>query len=165
MEASFEGGNSRPLKIYLAGGWFTPAQERTLNYLEEALSRYPNKFVVFSPRKATLILPGTQVTDEVRKKVFSKNLEEIEGCDLIIASTEDKDMGTLFECGYGYAKGKPIIYVNFSIGNKPFNLMLQESGIAVAKDRETFEKVLDILVNRGLDLEKLGEYRDRGITE
>jgi len=165
MEASFGGGNSRPLKIYLAGGWFTPAQERTLSYLEEALSKYPSRFIVFSPRRATLIPPGTQATDEVRKKVFSKNLEEIESCDLIIASTEDKDMGTLFECGYGYARGKPIIYVNFSVGDKPFNLMLQESSIAVAKSPEVFDEILKILLNHGIDLEKLGEYRDKGVTE
>jgi len=163
MKLSLEGGLSRPLRIYLAGGWFTPAQEATLSYLEEALSKYGFEF--FSPRRETLIPPGTQATDEVRRKVFLKNLEEIEKCDLIIASTEDKDMGTLFECGYGYSLKKPIIYVNFSIGDRPFNLMLQESSVAVAKNKETFEKILKILAEEGLNLEKLGEFRDRGVTE
>jgi len=54
----------------------------------------------------------------------------IDECDIVIASTEGKDMGTLFECGYAFAKNKPVVYYAPNIHK--FNLMLAKSARAVA---------------------------------
>lgn len=50
---------------------------------------------------------------DVASKIFHKNIECIDNCDIIVANLNsfrgvEPDSGTCFECGYGYAKGKKI---------------------------------------------------------
>jgi nucleoside 2-deoxyribosyltransferase len=63
--------------------------------------------------------------------VFAENINQIKNCDVLVASTVGKDMGTLFECGAAYILGKPIIYFWESEG--PLNLMLAGSAAYVAR--------------------------------
>jgi len=48
------------------------------------------------------------------QQIVNKNLKDIEKCDIIIANLNsfrgaEPDSGTVFECGYGLAKGKIVI--------------------------------------------------------
>lgn len=111
------------MRIYIAGGWFTPEQERAL---EEVLDRVKElDFDFYSPRDDMLYIPSKTSA----KEVMQENCRQIEEADFIIASTEGKDMGTVWECGYAYAVNIPIIY--YFGGKGKFNLMLSESGHAV----------------------------------
>ena len=109
-------------KVYIASGWFTPEQEARL---EEVLSACKKAGVeVYSPRDDFQYVKGMNPA-----VVFVANLNHIEDSLFVLASTEGKDIGTLFECGYAYGHGKPVVY--YYPGKGKFNLMLGESATAV----------------------------------
>jgi nucleoside deoxyribosyltransferase len=133
---------TKQLKVYLAGGWFSPFQDKALTELESILFSNP-KFKVYSPRKE-IKLEGKEGI-EMQNFVFAENCKNINEADIVIASTVDKDMGTLWECGFAFANKKPIIYTLFDERFKEakFNLMLAASGIAAFTDKQEFIKFLD----------------------
>ena len=106
-------------KIYVAGGWFSPAQMEALKQVEHLAAIYGDAFM---PRLHNLGEEGCNW-----EKVFEVNIDKLNDCDIVIASTVDKDMGTIFECGYAYSRGKQILYYSPGIA-KP-NLMLGMSGL------------------------------------
>jgi nucleoside 2-deoxyribosyltransferase len=74
----------------------------------------------------------------------------------------DPDSGTAFECGYAYAKGKPIVCyrtdfrVSVDTEGAPYNLMLSESATARfevpfrAKPEEFRQRMLECIRNKAL---------------
>ena len=48
-------------------------------------------------------------------------------------------MGTIWEAGYAYGIGKPVIYFAETLGDNPFNSMLSESGKGI------FTKRIDVM--------------------
>ncbi len=133
------------MRVYIASGWFTPNQESTRIDIINLLSLYEIDF--YSPKDDGLALEDDSIED--LKEIFKENLREIEDSDYIIASTIDKDMGTLFECGYAYSKGIPIIY--YAPGLKgPFNLMLAQSSHNVAISIGELEDIIRDRFPKGL---------------
>lgn len=131
------------ITLYLASPWFSPEQaereERIKNHLRLL------GFDVFSP-KDNVALPAT-ASKEDQESVFRQNLAGINDVDAVFAITNTKDMGTLFECGYAYGIGKPIVY--FAEGlNGQFNLMLARSGMLVYTKMEdiSYEEVKKALL-------------------
>ncbi len=112
--------------IYIAAGWFTPEMESAIKDIKMALHGYK----VFSPREDTNPEFGWDA-------VFTKNIENLKDCDMVVASTIGKDMGTLFECGYAHSLGKSIIYYAPGLEGD-FNLMLAKSAHRVCI---TFEEL------------------------
>jgi len=110
-------------KIYCASGWFTPTQSIILGEIEDTLSQL--EFDVYSPRKHSIYKPGDD-----HQKIVDENINAIHSADLVVASTEGKDMGTLWECGYAYCYGIPIVYY-FPHTNMKFNIMLAGTALAV----------------------------------
>ncbi len=150
------------IKIYLAGGWFSPKQDEILTALETELLIAGNLHV-HSPRKVDKLETGEKFTKDVRQRVFLGNLKAIDNCDLIIASTEGKDMGTIFESGYAFAKGKPIVYVFIAPEGTNFNLMLSESGKSVIMSIDKFKLFVEELSKDGLAC--LSNYEYNGVIE
>jgi nucleoside 2-deoxyribosyltransferase len=105
------------MRIYLAAGWFSEEQEQARLEVLSVLKTLVCDF--YSPKDH-----GEGVTDEV----FQKNLDYVSTADYIVASTEGKDMGTLFECGYAFRANVPIIYY---FRGSSLNLMLAKSAYAV----------------------------------
>ena len=124
--------------FYVASGWFSPEQERArltiVNALKERELRY------YSPKDHMLYKPSEHLPIEV----FNRNLKEIYRSTAVIASTEGKDMGTLFECGYAYAEGVPIIY--YYTKPEKFNIMLASSARAVITTPKLLSTYLDLAV-------------------
>lgn len=114
------------MKAYVASGWFTPTQEKVRKEIIEIVKNV--NMHIYSPKDDLLYVRGR--TDP--QAVFKENLDQIQSCDVVIASTEGKDMGTLFECGYAYSINKPIIY--YWKGKGKFNLMLSQSAHYVVSD-------------------------------
>ena len=112
------------MKAYIASGWFNATQLAACVQLEQFC--IDNDINHFAPRKMNL---GTDGVDW--DLIFQKNIEHLDDCDIVFASTVGKDMGTIWETGYAYAKGKEIIYYTPGI-TKP-NLMLAKSG-QIARD-------------------------------
>lgn len=154
------------LKVYLAGGWFNSEQEKILDEIEKLLTKYDN-LLVYSPRKQTQFKSGSKPTRKTCEIVFNNNIVAIEDCDIMIASTEGKDMGTVFEIGVAYQLGKPIIAIYFH--NEPFNLMLEEAAIGgVVINKEQLDYILAFIKIRGLNEYLSGyanSFRYQGLIE
>lgn len=122
------------LKVYVAAGWFSDEQEKARMEVINACKTV--NVDIYSPKDDMLHIDGE--TDP--EAIFLENVYQINKADFIIASTEGKDMGTLFECGLAYGRGTPIVY--YYKGNGPFNLMLARSGFCVCT---TYEELCQYL--------------------
>jgi nucleoside 2-deoxyribosyltransferase len=135
------------MRAYIAAGWFSPEQEKARQEVLKACK--DAGITVYSPKEDFLYVPGETSASEV----FEENLRHINDCDFMIASTEGKDMGTIFECGYAFAQSIPIVYYYKGQGN--FNLMLSESGSVVCTVYEQlFITLKDAAVNHFIKVRK-----------
>ena len=76
--------------------------------------------------------------------------DAIDRCDLLIAVLDgaDADSGTAWECGYAYARGKPIVALrtDFRGGeDQGLNLMLRRSAALVVEHAGTNEDLESLL--------------------
>lgn len=143
-------------KVYFASPWFNATQaereDRVKNKLREL------GFDVWSPKDNNSLSP---ITDPViREKIFAANIKGMEDCEMIFAITDEKDMGTIWECGFVYgmchAYNKNhdesfdplVVYYCETLGDGMFNLMLAQSG--------------DIVITKFEDLNKLPELIAKG---
>lgn len=114
------------MKIYLAGPFFTDKQKDIVSQVERIIKH--NGFEVYSPMKECIFEKGvTKPAD-----IFDDNVKQIDVADAVIVITDGKDVGTLFEAGFAYGKGSPIIYAWFDSNGAKFNIMLKESAAAIA---------------------------------
>jgi nucleoside 2-deoxyribosyltransferase len=131
----------KKLKMYLASGWFNAVQADELTKLEAVFDEREDWIDLASPRRIFVCPPDAP--KEMQDEVFAGNLHHIETADFLLVNTRDKDIGTIWEAGYGFAHKKPIVY--FCNGLPPgalFNLMLSRSGIKVCT---SFEQLTDYL--------------------
>lgn len=120
------------MEIYICSGFFNENQNKKLAIMLETCKRL--KLNVYSPRDDFLYVPGK--TDP--QEVFEENLKQIKQSDMLLVSTADKDMGTLWETGYAYALDIPLVFFYPDVGT--FNLMLSQSARAVlASAKELFD--------------------------
>jgi nucleoside 2-deoxyribosyltransferase len=122
-------------KIYIASPFFNEEQLERVMFIEDILKEHD--FEYFSPRLDTYVKPNSNNNE--RNNAFYANLNAIDDAQLIVVITDGKDVGTIFEAGYAYAKGIRIIYFAETLGDKPFNLMLAISGSKICKSRKEFE--------------------------
>lgn len=123
----FEQINYYEYDFYLASPFFKDSQIQR----EEAVKKLlRNKgYTVYSPRENGVLTPDE--TDEVRMKIFKENCEAIQKSHRILAITDEKDIGTIWEAGYAYGIGKEVVYYAETLGDNPFNVMLGKSGIGI----------------------------------
>ncbi|MGB7101268.1 MAG: nucleoside 2-deoxyribosyltransferase [Xanthobacteraceae bacterium] len=116
-------------KIYLAGPLFTLA-EKSFN-VELARFLESEGFEVWLPQEH-------EPRSNTAKSIFDMDVAALDWADMVVACMDgpDPDSGTAWECGYAYAKGKPIVCfrTDFRISGDtkgaPYNLMLTESATA-----------------------------------
>ena len=123
----FEQINYYEYDFYLASPFFKDTQIQREEAVKNAL-RYEG-YTVYSPRENGILTPDA--TDEVRTKIFKENCEAIQKSHRILAITDEKDIGTIWEAGYAYGIGKEIVYYAETLGDNPFNVMLGKSGIGI----------------------------------
>lgn len=114
------------MKCYIASPFFNKEQTKEVENIKEILNKFNIDF--FSPKDFFVLLADE--TNEKRKEIFLKNLNEIKDCDFMICNTNNKDMGSIFESGYAFSNSIPIIYFNQQIKGK-FNVMLEQSGMCI----------------------------------
>ena len=109
------------MKIYIAGPFFNEKEINNVKYVEKLLSDRGISY--FSPmrHKVEDEEPGTIAW---AKKIFEIDTTAMEDCDavLILYYGNYSDTGTAWECGYAYAKGKPVLLVH--IDGNDSNLMM-----------------------------------------
>ena len=137
--------------VYIASGWFSPEWLQEVEDLKAVLQEL--KLDYFSPKDYAIA--EATASNDTQKQIFDGNVEHLDKCDWMICNTRNKDMGTIWEAGYFYARNKPIVY--FCAGLPPgakFNLMLSASGVAVCTSLEDLRDYLEIcnrekrLINR-----------------
>lgn len=144
---------------YLSSGWFkdkTPgsedvnAQERTRLTVYSALAKH--RINIFSPKDEAVV---GEPDAPLGKKILDANVAAIDYATFCVVNTEGKDMGTLFEAGYAYARGVPIIYYwEHADPAAKFNLMLAFSGVIVCSNEKELNAFLDALVESDFDFKK-----------
>jgi len=117
------------MKAYIAGPFFNDEQTKRVELVKLSLQLV--KISYYSPKDDCLYTPENDMTSE---EVFEENAYQIKHCDFMVAITDDKDVGTMFEAGYAYANGVPICYIWFEHNDMKFNIMLAESASYVAYD-------------------------------
>ena len=112
--------------IYLASPFFDETEINILARVEEILGRRGIEF--FSPRQHE-IRDGDPGTPEWSRAAFLMDKQAIDECEvlLMIYHGNYSDSGTSWECGYAYAKGKPVVAVHMGDCS---NLMVHESATA-----------------------------------
>lgn len=123
----FEQINYYEYDFYLASPFFKDTQIQREEAVKNLLRN--EGYTVYSPRENGVLTPDA--TDEVRTKIFKENCEAIQKSHRILAITDEKDIGTIWEAGYAYGIGKEIVYYAETLGNNPFNVMLGKSGIGI----------------------------------
>ena len=126
--------------VYLASPFFRPDQVERVELVENLLEEY--NYSYFSPRKELVCPPNA--THKQRKKTFKGNHDGIIDAEMVIAITDGKDVGTIWEMGVAYEAGVPVIGVALTLGDNPFNLMLSESCFTTIRTIDELEKFLDM---------------------
>lgn len=141
------------MKVYIASPFFNAEQLERVEFIEKLL--HANEINYFSPRHDTYVQPNSSHVE--RKKAFHDNVEAIENCDFVIAVTDGKDVGTIFEAGYAFAKQIPLIYFAETLGEAQFNLMLAMSGRRICLSRSELYDIVKLM--------KTNECQDEEIFE
>ncbi len=115
------------MNVYIAAPWFTPEQDVRLQLLKSKLDAIED-ISYYSPKDDNLL---TSLSDP--KVVFETNCDKIRSSDVVVAITDGKDVGTMWECGYAYGVMIPVLYVWFDrLPYQKFNLMLAQSGAVIS---------------------------------
>ena len=161
-------------KAYIAGPFFNPTQ---MDHYKSTVSTVEKAGVdTFSVvRDGVVCKPNASLT--VQEESFKKNVDEIRESQFLVAILDyldaplfavksDRDLmkvfvpdnGTVFEMGFAYSEGKPII--GFATNAKMLNLMLARSTYVVVNTLEDLEKecrALSAILEEN-DIEKLVAY-------
>lgn len=154
---------SRATKIYLASPWFNPKQmermETTLGVLRDWEAEDEDRYV-YAPIHECLCPPDAGL--EQQESAYRSNLRAITSADIIVAVTDEKDIGTIYELGYGAANrdtaiasmqidghvpegtGPVLVGLAYSLGDRPFNLMLSRGLDVVCRTAEELRSYLTI---------------------
>lgn len=131
---------SKKYDFYLASPFFNDEQIKREETIKKTLRGYG--FSVYAPREHGIV--GSLASQEAVTSTFNSNVEAIESSKMVLAITDGKDMGTIWEAGYAYGKNIPIVYYAETLGNNPFNIMLSESGVGIYKDYTSFCKACNM---------------------
>ena len=128
-------------KVYFASPFFNEEQIEREERCKAKLRVLG--FNVWSPKENVVVT--NNFSSEARTKAFQDNVRNIDNADIVFAITDGKDMGTIWEAGYAYAKNKIVVYYCETLGNNKFNLMLAESGNIIITDFEDLEKLPELI--------------------
>lgn len=124
--------------IYLASPFFNAEQINRIERVENILFGLDD-YKTFSPRKEIVLKPDSP--DEDRDHAFNENVKNLDNCDLVVCITDGKDIGTIWESGYAFGKGKKILYFCETLGGNPFNVMLAKSAYGIATSIEQLKEM------------------------
>ena len=144
------------MHLYLAGPLFTQAERLWLRQLAQALVGAGHH--VFLPQddaQASLLQDPPDFHG-----AFESCRDAIDRCDAIVAVLDgaDADSGTAWECGYAYARSKPVVALrtDFRGGeDEGLNLMLRRSVNAVVEQPGSDEDLPRLASALLIALEKL----------
>ena len=111
-------------KIYLASPFFNDAELERMEKVRDILRA--KGIDVFVPKEHQS--PLEFGTLEWRAATFKSDVDAIDNCDVMVAVNSQgnyDDAGTMWEIGYAFAKGIPVVVVN--VTGETINLMIADS--------------------------------------
>lgn len=125
-------------KIYLASPFFNAEELDRMEIVKSILRK--KELEVFAPfeHQNKHLEFGSM---EWRKATFKSDVDAIDACDIMVAINcqgNYDDAGTMWEIGYAFAKGIPVILFNNT--DKTINLMIADSLHALIKSYDELEK-------------------------
>lgn len=134
------------MRVYIAGGFFTEKQLKRVIEVEEILT--DEKIEYHSPRSVGVLKSMTRKERlNSMKGIYDSNIDEMNRSTHMIALLSDRDTGTIFEFGYMYGCGKPVVMLSDDISFVSVMLAMGATSICTNK-----KKLLDAL---------LGEYTEK----
>lgn len=133
-------------RIYLASGWFNEEQKRQMLEIHgvlEALKK-EGRVELFAPFFDGIVLKGKQdpAWREKMKEVWDLDIRMLSQSDIVVASTQDHDVGTIFETGYASAKKIPILCYN-SNQELGLNVMLAQEARGFIKSQPELKMAIE----------------------
>lgn len=137
--------NNFTSRIYLAGPFFSEAQNARLDKVATLLAANTTVGYVFEPVKhqqdeIVAEYGGGSLTEAMKTKewqdaTYHADIQAISQANAVVAMLDfdiehgnvRPDEGTMFEIGYAIASKKPVIIVQFAQDDEPLNLMLAGS--------------------------------------
>jgi nucleoside 2-deoxyribosyltransferase len=125
-------------KIYLASPFFNAEELDRMEIVKSILRK--KELEVFAPfeHQNKHLEFGSM---EWRKATFKSDVDAIDTCDIMVAINcqgNYDDAGTMWEIGYAFAKGIPVILFNNT--DKTINLMIADSLHALIKSYDELEE-------------------------
>lgn len=108
-------------------------------------------FFVWSPKESCFLKSDAAIEDRI--KVFKENCTNIVDSDIIFVVTDGKDVGTIWEAGFACGLNRSfvskikVVYYCETLGNRPFNLMLAQSGDVVITDFNDLDNLASYLTS------------------
>lgn len=158
------------MKTYVAGPFFSEGQLKKMERVEAVLAEF-SSLELFKPRNAKAaakklnksIGAGKDPSADTRTAVFRDNVVNIDDAELMVAVTDDRDIGTTWEMGYAYAKGIPTI--TFTDEGWGQNLMVAESILAHTKGLDQLRRAVAMFIAQvndgGVDTVSFDEHFKR----
>lgn len=125
--------------FYLASPFFNNEQRERMALVLDTLR--DRGYTVYAPFEHGIV--AAEEDSDTIYKTFMSNVEAIQSSHRVLAITDGKDMGTIWEAGYAYGIGKPVVYYAETLGKNPFNLMLSESGVGIFKSYDALREAAD----------------------
>ena len=118
------------MKLFLAGPLFNAAEREFNRRLRDALAAAGHD--VWLPQE-------NEPRERGAAAIFRKDVEGIGWADVVVANMDgpDPDSGTCWECGYAYARKKPVLAYRTDLRHAEdaaigrFNLMIERSATKV----------------------------------
>ena len=107
---------------YLAGPFFNETQVNLIKFLEALKSEM---MPIYSPMSDGFVLKP-DASNEEREEVFTSNTDAIDHSHFMLAVIDDFDPGTIWEMGYAFGKGVPILAYS-DVPGRGLNVMLAGS--------------------------------------
>ena len=93
-------------KVYFASPFFKPDQIEREERVKTKLRSLG--FEVFSPKEFFVLKPDA--SEEDRDRIFAENIKQITACDIFFGISDERDMGTIWECGCVYGINQQTAY-------------------------------------------------------
>ena len=152
-------------RLYLAGPLFTQAERLWNVDFAGALRKAGFDVLLPQEQAKTVLNAGGGLSPANVRKLFEIAVQSVEEADAVVAVLDgsDPDSGTCFECGYAFARKRPVVGIRTDIrlgGDDPkqnVNLMLSQGcgRLVVLGGEESF--ALDIATVADRVIAELGE--------
>ncbi len=145
------------MRLFLAGPFFNDEEVERLDKVKTSLEKMGFEIYSTSHRNSRINLgdPGE------KNRRFKQLCDEIRKSDGVFAVLDGKDAGTIWEMGYAFAAGKPVIV--FSEKDGFFSLMIDQSATYLVGFDSLTKEIYEYL--KAEDINATPKYKGRTVAD